>query len=117
MAVIGILVGFRGDLRLRTKWWHHLAIAASVLSALLVYLIVAGFVATRPTVWTRGNTHSLSLLNHAAGRRMTTTIADLDHLPGVVATSRDDGRLVALPRQATKRFGARTLRNTRPTRS
>ena len=102
MAVIGILVGFRGDLRLRTKWWHHLTIAASVLSALLVYLIVAGFVATRPTVWTRGNTHSLSLLNHAAGRRMTTTIADLDKLSGVVATSRDDGRLVRLPRHGNE---------------
>jgi len=102
MAVLGILVGFRGDLRLRTKWWHHLTIAASVLSALLVYLTVASFVATRPSAWTRDNTHSLSLLNHAASRRVTTSIADLDKLKGVVATPRDDGRLIALPRHGNE---------------
>jgi hypothetical protein len=72
------------------------------LSSLLVYLVVAGFVATRPTQWTRENTHSLTLLNHAAGRRTTTTIADLDTLHGVVATSNEDGRLIPLPRRGTE---------------
>lgn len=98
MAVLSMLIGFRGDLRLRTKWWHHLAVGLAILSSLLVYLTIAGFVATRPMAWTRENTHSLTLLNHAAGRRTTTTIADLDKLQGVVATSRGDGRLIPLPR-------------------
>lgn len=102
MALLSLLVGLRGDLRLRTKWWHHLAVGMSLLSSLLVYLLIAGFVATRPTAWTRENTHSLSLLNHSAGRRTTTTIADLETLQGIVATSRPDGRLIPLPRQGNE---------------
>jgi hypothetical protein len=74
----------------------------SVLSCLIIYLTVAGYVGTRPTAWTRENTHSLTLLNHAAGRRTTTTIADLEKLHGVVATSQADGRLVPLARHGNE---------------
>lgn len=99
MAVWSLLIGVRKDVRLRTKWWHHLAIGGAVLSGLIVYLTVGTFVQTRPVPWTPENTYSLTLLNHAAGRQTTTTIADLDKLAGIVAAaSAEDGRIVPLPR-------------------
>ena len=101
MVIWQTSIGKRKDLRLRTKWWHHLAIGVAVLSSVIVYLIVGSFVATRPIRWTHQNTYSLTLLNHAAGRQSTTTIADLDLLAGIVGTSAADGRLIMLPRNGT----------------
>lgn len=101
MAVWTLLLGVRRDLRLRRKWWHHAAIGLAVLSSLLVYLIVGGMVARLPIQVDRDNTFSLSLLNRAAGRQSTTTIADLDALAGVVGHFEDSGRYTILPRNAT----------------
>ena len=41
MGVWTELVGVRKDLRLRAKWWHHVAVGFGVFTALLAYL---GFV-------------------------------------------------------------------------
>jgi hypothetical protein len=101
MAVWNILLGVRKDLRLRRKWWHHAAIGFAVLSAVIVYLMVGSLVARRPIPWRGDNTFSLSLLNHAAGRQTTTTIADLDAILGIVAQSDSSGKLSALPRNKT----------------
>jgi hypothetical protein len=100
-SVWNVLIGVRKDLRLRRKWWHHAAIGVAVLSTVIVYLIVGTLVARRPIPWRGDNTFSLSLLNHAAGRKATTTIADLDTLAGIVARSDASGELSALPRNKT----------------
>ena len=101
MTVWSLLLGVRRDLRLRRKWWHHAAIGLAVLSSVLVYLTVGSLVARRPIPWRADNTFSLTLLNQAAGRQTTTTIADLDTLLGVVAKTDGDGKLDALPRNTT----------------
>jgi hypothetical protein len=90
------LVGTRRDLRLRGKWWHHVAVGFGVFSAFLVYLIVGGNVANRPLKLTAADTYSLTLLNDAKGRQTTTTLADLDAL-GIVGSVNDKGELIRLP--------------------
>jgi len=101
MAVWSILIGARKDLRLRRKWWHHAAIGLAVLSSVITYLAVGTLVAVRAIPWRADNTFSLSLLNQAAGRSSTTTIADLDTLSGIVAQTDRNGKLSALPRNQT----------------
>lgn len=101
MTVWSLVLGVRRDLRLRRKWWHHAAIGLAVLSSVIVYLTVGTIVSRRPIPWRADNTFSLSLLNHAAGRTTTTTIADLDTLAGIVGLSTESGRLSALPRNST----------------
>ena len=80
MGVWTELVGVRKDLRLRGKWWHHVAVGAGVFSALIVYLIVAGLVVKRPPKLTTSNTFSETLLHEAIARQSPTTLADLDAL-------------------------------------
>lgn len=101
MAVWATLIGARKDLRLRTKWWHHLAVGVAALSSFIVYLIAVAVVANTAIPLTRDNTYSLTLLNHAAGRQATTTLADLGALSGLVGSAREDGQLVPLPRKGT----------------
>ena len=101
MTVWSLLLGVRRDLRLRRKWWHYAAIGFAVLSSVIVYLAVGTVVARRPIPWRADNTFSLSLLNQAAGRSTTTTIADLDNLVGIVGVSSDSGKLEVLPRNPT----------------
>jgi hypothetical protein len=101
MAVWALLIGKRSGLRLRRKWWHYAAIGAAVLSSVVVYLIVGVFVMSRPILWSHKNTFSLTLLNHSAGRQTTTTLADLDALPGFVGTVGANDRLTPLPRTRT----------------
>jgi hypothetical protein len=100
MSVWTELVGTRRDLRLRGKWWHHVAVGLGVFSAFLVYLIVDGRVANRPLKLTAANTYSLTLLHDAKGRQTTTTLADLDALTGMVGSVNDKGDLVKLPRSS-----------------
>jgi hypothetical protein len=100
-SVWNLMIGVRKDLRLRRKWWHHAAIGFAVLSSIIVYLTVGTIVARRPIPWRGDNTFSLTLLNHAAGRQTTTTIADLDTLVGIVAQTDTEGKLSALPRNTT----------------
>jgi hypothetical protein len=100
MGLWAEVVGTRRDLRLRGKWWHHVAVGFGVFSAFLVYLIVAGPVARRPLKLTAANTYSLTLLNEAKGRQTTTTLADLDALTGIVGSAANNGQLVPLPRAA-----------------
>jgi len=97
MGVWTELVGVRKDLRLKGKWWHHVAIGAGVFSALIVYLIVAGAVVKRPPKLTTSNTFSETLLHEAIARQSATTLADLDGL-GSVGSANDDGDFVPLPR-------------------
>ena len=92
------LVGVRKDLRLRAKWWHHATVGLAWFSGLLVYLIVAGAITRRPEKLTTANTYSLTLLNDAATRKTTTTLADLDTLKGIVGRVGSDGKLVPLER-------------------
>ena len=99
MGVWAELVGTRKDLRLRYKWWHHVAVGAGVFSTLLVYLITAGAVTKRPLKLTTANTFSETLLHEATARPTTTTLADLDGL-GIVGSAKDDGDLVPLRRPA-----------------
>ena len=100
MGVWTELVGVRKDLRLRYKWWHHVAVGAGVFSALLVYLIAAGKVVARPLKLTTANTFSETLLHEATARQTTTTtLADLDAL-GIVGSAKDNGDLVPLQRPA-----------------
>jgi hypothetical protein len=99
MGVWTELVGVRKDLRLRGKWWHHVAVGTGVFSALVVYLIVAGMVVRRPPKLTTSNTFSETLLHEAIARQTTTTLADLDAL-GSVGSAADNGDFVALPRPA-----------------
>jgi hypothetical protein len=91
------LVGVRNDLRLKSKWWHHLAIGVAVLSSFAVYLYVAGAIVRRPLKLTTDNTYSLSLLRHLRGRQQATTLSDLDSL-GMVGTAARNGDLVPLAR-------------------
>jgi hypothetical protein len=97
MGVWTELVGVRRDLRLRAKWWHHVAVGAAVFSALIVYLIVAGAVVKRPLKLTTENTFSETLLHEATARTTTTTLSDLDAL-GFVGRPGAGGELVALQR-------------------
>src|SRR5947207_1133004 len=97
MGVWAELVGVRKDLRLRGKWWHHVAVGVGVFSALIVYLIVGGQVVKRPPKPTTATTFSETLLNEAAARQTTTTLSDLDTL-GIVGTATAEGDLVPLQR-------------------
>ena len=65
MGVWTELVGVRKDLRLRGKWWHHVAVGAGVFSSLIVYLIIAGTVVKRPPKLTTSNTFSETLLHES----------------------------------------------------
>jgi hypothetical protein len=98
MGVWTELVGVRSDLHLTSKWWHHLAIATVVLSALVVYFIVAGRVLSRPVNLTKENTFALTILTHALGRPTTTTLGDLDALAGQLGVLGPDGTFVPLQR-------------------
>jgi hypothetical protein len=100
MGVWTELVGVRKDLRLRAKWWHHVAVGVGVFTALLVYLIVAGIVLRRPPRLTTANTFSETLLHEATARQKeTTALSDLDAL-GLVGNTVDSGDIVPLPRPA-----------------
>ena len=101
MGVWTELVGVRKDLRLRGKWWHHVAVGLGVFSALLVYLIVAGAVVRRPLKLTTANTFSETLLHEATApsRQKTTTLGDLDAL-GIVGSAGSNGDLIPLARPA-----------------
>ena len=100
MGVWTELVGVRKDLRLRAKWWHHVAVGAGVFTALLVYLIVAGAVVKRPPKLTTANTFSETMLHQATLRQTeATTLTDLELL-GIVGSANADGDLVPLPRPA-----------------
>src|SRR3954467_3068355 len=98
MGVWTELVGVRRDLRLRAKWWHHAAVGLAWFSGLLVYLIVGGAIARRQEKLTTANTYSLTLLNHAATRKTTTALSDLDALKGIVGKVGSDGTVVPLER-------------------
>jgi hypothetical protein len=100
MGVWTELVGVRRDLRLRGKWWHHLAVGLAWFSGLIVYLIIAGAIVRRPQTLTTSNTYSLTLLNHTTTRNATTTLADLDSLSGIVGSVGADGNLLPLARTA-----------------
>src|SRR6187401_2858712 len=100
MGVWTELVGVRKDLRLRAKWWHHVAVGFGVFTALLAYLIVASIVVRRPPKLTTDNTFSETLLHEALARQKeTTTLADLDAL-GLVGSTVASGDIVPLARPA-----------------
>lgn len=98
MGMWNEILGVPRGVDLRRKWWHHASIAVAILSTLILYLVIATVVARANIVLTKDNTHSMTLLHYALGRSGTTTLDDLDQLPGFKAVIMPDGGLKMTPR-------------------
>ncbi len=110
MGIWNEILGVPRGVDLRRKWWHHAAIAVAILSTLILYIVIATVVARANIVLTKDNTHSMTLLHYTLGRTGTTTLADLDQLPGFKAIIAADGGLKMTARLA----GEETIRCENP---